>query len=106
MRDDEQIIAKLNDLPTQYAKVVFVLQIYQGSQRQQSFGGVNNAFIRAVDAKGKEMVRFDLSGGALAEGSRSMCFAELVRESSGWKFNAIASPSPSDRFVDWLKQYL
>lgn len=104
--DDEQIIVKLNDLPDQFSKVVFVVQIYQGSKRGQSFGKVNNAFIRAEDGKGKEMVRFDLSGGASFENYRSMLFAELVRESGGWKFNAIGSPSPSDTFVEWLKQYI
>jgi len=104
--DDEQIIAQLNDLPEKYAKVVFVVQIYNGAKNGQSFGQVNNAFIRAEDGKGKEMARFDLSGGAQYENCRSMLFAELVRESGGWKLNAIGSPSPSDSFVEWLKQYL
>lgn len=104
--DDEQIIAKLNDLPTRYAKVAFVVQIYNGSQNGQSFGRVKNAFIRAEDGKGRQMARFDLSGGAQYDNCRSMLFAELVREAGGWRFNAIGSPSQSDSFVDWLKQYI
>ena len=48
---------------------------------------------------------FDLSGGSSYEDCRSMLFAELIRESGGWKFNAIGTPSPSDSFVEWLKQY-
>jgi stress response protein SCP2 len=103
--DDEQVIVKLNDLPEQYAKVVFVVQIYNGLENGQSFGKVQNAFIRAEDGKGQEMVRFDLSGGAQYENCRSMLFAELVREAGGWKFNAIGAPSQSDSFVEWLKQY-
>ncbi len=103
--DDEQIIVKLNDLPQEFAKVVFVVQIYSGVTRNQSFGKVKNAFIRAVDGKGREMVRFDLSGGAAFETCRSMLFAELVRENGGWKFEAIGAPSPSDSFVDWLKKF-
>lgn len=104
--DDEQIIVKLNDLPEQYAKIAFVVQIYKGIENGQSFGQVNNAYIRAVDGKGKEMARFDLSGGAQYDDCRSMLFAELVRESSGWKINAIGAPSQSDSFVECLKQYL
>ncbi|MDR0664064.1 MAG: TerD family protein [Helicobacteraceae bacterium] len=104
--DDEQIIVKLNDLPSQFAKIAFVVQIYQGIQKKQSFGKVQNAFIRAVDAKGKEMVRFDLSGGESFSQYRSLLFAELEREESGWKFNAIGAPDSSDTFVDWLKRYL
>jgi len=103
--DDEQIIVKLNDLPDAYQKIVFVVQIYGGQKQGQNFGKVQNAFIRAVDSKGKEMARFDLSGGAGFAQYCSMLFAELVRESGGWKFNAIGSPDQSDSFVTWLKQY-
>ncbi len=104
--DDEQIVVKLNELPTQYAKVVFVVQIYQGIKNGQSFGKVENAFIRAVDAREREMARFDLSGSTYGDTCRSLLFAELVRESGGWTFKAIGTPSESDNFVDWLKQYV
>ena len=103
--DDEQIVVKLNDLGQQYHKVVFVVQIYNGASNQQHFGQVKNAFIRAVDATGKEMVRFDLSGTGQYDQQRSLLFAELVREPTGWKFNAVGRPSSSDSFVEWLKQY-
>lgn len=103
--DDEQIIVKLNDLPEAYQKIAFVVQIYGGQKKGQNFGKVQNAFIRAVDNKNKEMARFDLSGGAAFSQYCSMLFAELVRESGGWKFNAIGSPDQSDSFVTWLKQY-
>jgi stress response protein SCP2 len=103
--DDEQIIIKLNELQDTYAKIVFIVQIYDGTNRNQNFGKVKNAFIRAEDNKGKEMLRFDLSGGEAFTQYRSLLFAELVRENSGWKFNAIGSPDVSDSFVNWLKQY-
>ena len=103
--DDEQIVVKLNDLGQQYHKVVFVVQIYNGASNQQHFGQVKNAFIRAVDTTGKEMVRFELSGMGQYDQQRSLLFAELVREPTGWKFNAVGQPSSSDSFVEWLKQY-
>ena len=103
--DDEQIIVKLNEMPEKYHKIVFVVQIYQGKQNAQSFGKVNSAYIRAVDGKNKEMARFDLSGGAEYHNCCSMLFAELVRESGGWKLNAIGKPSESDTFVTWLRIY-
>ncbi|GHT80415.1 tellurium resistance protein TerX [Betaproteobacteria bacterium] len=104
--DDEQIIIKLNELQESYTKIAFIVQIYDGTNRNQNFGKVKNAFIRAEDGKGKEMVRFDLSGGAAFAQYRSVLFAELVRENGGWKFNAIGSPDSSDTFVSWLKQYI
>ena len=104
--DDEQIIVKLNDLPGEYTKIAFIVQIYKGEERGQSFGNVKNAFIRAVDAKNREMTRFDLSGGAQYVDCRSMLFAELERNGNDWKFNAIGAPSPSDTFITFLKQYI
>lgn len=103
--DDEQIIVKLNDIPATYSKIIFIVQIYKGSERGQSFGKVKNAYIRAVDAKDREMTRFDLSGGAQYADCRSMLFAELERQGNDWKFNAIGAPSPSDTFITFLKQY-
>ena len=104
--DDEQIICELDRLPAQYERIVFVVQIYQGEQKKQSFGNVSNAFIRAVDARDREMCRFDLSGDASSAGMRSMHFAELTRTGSEWTFAAVGRPNPSDSFVALLKEFL
>ncbi|KAA9002787.1 TerD family protein [Affinibrenneria salicis] len=103
--DDEQIIVNLNTLDDKYAKIVFIVQIYNGEQLGQHFGKVKNAYIRATDAKNVEMARFDLSGGAAYANQRSLLFAELVRENGGWKLNAIGEPSPSDTFITHLKDH-
>lgn len=103
--DDEQIIVRLNSLDTQYEKIVFIVQIYNGKKLQQHFGKVQNAFIRAVDACNIEMARFDLSGGPSFINQRSMVFAELIREPTGWKLKAIGEPSESDSFVSHLRNY-
>lgn len=104
--DDEQIIANLNALPDKYTKILFIVQIYHGKQRKQNFSKVQNAFIRAVDAKGKEMVRFDLSGDSSFANYCSMTFAELAREDGGnWKFSAIGTPHEYDSFVYILRSY-
>lgn len=104
--DDEQIIVKLNTLGAEYAKIIFIVQIYNGQQLKQNFGKVKNAYIRAVDAKNVEMARFNLSGGAAYADQCSLLFAELVREEGGWKLNAIGEPSTSDSFVSYLKDYV
>ena len=49
--DDEQIFVQLADLPQQYDKIVFVVNIYQAAQRHQDFGMIQNAFIRICDAE-------------------------------------------------------
>lgn len=103
--DDEQIILKLNDLSTQYQKIVFIVQIYNATSLNQHFGEVENAFIRAVDAKGVEMTRFDLSTSREFQHKRSMIFAELNREANGWQFKAIGQANDSDTFVSYVKNY-
>lgn len=103
--DDEQIILRLNDLGNEYAKIVFIVQIYDGIRLNQHFGEVKNAFIRAVDAKGIEMARFDLSTSSEFNNKRSMIFAELNREANGWQFKAIGHVSDSDTFVSYMQSY-
>ena len=103
--DDEQIIVKLDSLDQKYQKILFVVSIYQGRKNNQHFGMVENAFIRAVDAKGKEITKFSLSGDASVNGMCSMVFSELYRHNGDWKFRAIGEPYQTDNFVDILKKY-
>ena len=103
--DDEQIIVKLDALSPQYHKILFIVSIYQGLQNNQHFGMLENAFIRAVDARGREMLRFSLSGDATFNQKRSVVFAEIYRREGGWKFRALGNPHETDNFVDILKNY-
>lgn len=103
--DDEQIIVKLDSLDSRYQKILFVVTIYQGRQNNQHFGMVDNAFIRAVDSRGKEITKFSLSGDATYNGMCSMVFSEVYRKDGTWKFRAIGDPYQTDSFVDILKKY-
>lgn len=103
--DDEQIIVKLDSLDSKYQKILFVVSIYQGQQNNQHFGMVENAFIRAVDNTGKEIVKFSLSGDATYNNMCSMVFAEVYRKDGTWKFRAIGDPYRTDSFVEILKKY-
>jgi len=104
--DDEQIVVRLNELPDRYQSIVFVVAIYEGEKRHQSFGEVENCFIRAMDAHGREICRFNLSGNSSYERFRSLTFAEITRQGSGWEFRAIGIPHETDRFVDLLRTYI
>lgn len=103
--DDEQIICHLNTLPDQYQKIAIIIQIYKGKERKQTFGRIKNAFVRAVDQTGKEMVRFELSGDSTEYANAcSVLFAQLIREPDGWRFQSIGTPFSTDSFVDILRQ--
>lgn len=103
--DDEQIIVELDKLDAKYDKIVFVVSIYQGQKNNQHFGMVENAFIRAVDHKGNEILKYSLSGNSEFEQMHSMVFAELYRRDGSWKFRAIGEPRRTDNFVEILKEY-
>ena len=104
--DDEQIVVLLNEISPEYERIVFVVSIYDGVKNKQNFGGVENAFIRAVDGRGKEICRYNISGDASFSRYHSITFAEVVREGGGWKFRAIGTPHETDRFAALLIQYL
>jgi tellurium resistance protein TerD len=104
--DDEQIIVKLDALDQRYNKILFIVTIYMGRQNNQHFGQIENAFIRAVDARGQEMVRFSLSGDDTYNGMCSLVFAEVYRKDGGWKFRALGNPGQADSFVETLKNYV
>lgn len=103
--DDEQIIVMLDSLSEHIAKIVFIASIYQGLQKKQHFGKVQNAFIRAVDARGREMARTDLSASPEMQGVCSVVFAELNRNANGWDFKSLLRPERTDSFVDILRDY-
>ena len=102
--DDEQLVVKLDRFGMEYDKIVFLVSIYEGKKKKQNFGQVDNAFIRAVDARGKEILRYDLSHDQSFDGKCSMIFGELFRQNGKWKFQAIGTPFETDDFVEILQE--
>jgi len=88
--DDEQIIIKLKDVPENVHRIDFTVTIHDAENRHQNFGQVSNAFIRLVDeSNNNELIRYDLSEDFSIE--TAIVVAELYRNGSEWKFNAIGS---------------
>ncbi|MFG1805464.1 TerD family protein [Streptomyces sp. NPDC049040] len=86
--DDEAIKVNLAGVPVEVDKIVFPVSIYDGENRQQSFGQVRNAFIRVVNQAGNaEIARYDLTEDASTE--TAMVFGELYRNGAEWKFRAV-----------------
>ncbi len=74
-------------------KIVLGVNIYDAKERKQHFGMVNNAFVRAVDATGKEIARYRLSNDPSYEGKLNR---EVYREGGDWKFKALGNPFAED----------
>lgn len=86
--DDEVINVDLATVPANVSSIVFPVSIYDAEGRGQSFGQVNEAYIRVVDRNGgAELARYDLSEDASTE--TAMIFGELYRHGAEWKFRAI-----------------
>ena len=86
--DDEVINVDLAATPANVTNIFFPVSIYDADGRSQSFGQVQNAYIRVVDrANGSELARYDLTEDASTE--TAMVFGELYRNGGEWKFRAI-----------------
>lgn len=86
--DDEALNVKLNSVPTDVEKIVFVVTIHDAQMRRQNFGQVSGAFIRLVnDDTQQEVARYDLTEDASTE--TAMLFGELYRHGGEWKFRAV-----------------
>jgi tellurium resistance protein TerD len=87
--DDESIKVQLDKVNAGIERLVFVVSIYEAIQRKQTFGMVNNAFIRLVNQEtGEEVCRADLSEEFSVE--TSLNFAELYRLNGEWKFKIVS----------------
>ena len=86
--DDEQIKVDLSKVPANIDKIDFTVTIYDAEARKQNFGQVSNAYIRVVDeAKGQELIRFDLGEDFSVE--TAVIVGELYRHGGEWKFKAL-----------------
>ncbi|CAM3791560.1 TerD family protein [Rahnella bruchi] len=86
--DDEALKIKLDQIPADVDKIVFVVTIHDAVTRGQSFGQVSGAFIRLVnDDNHQEVARYDLTEDASTE--TAMLFGELYRHNTEWKFRAV-----------------
>ena len=86
--DDESIKIKLDTIPADVTKIVFVVTIHDATVRRQNFGQVEGAFIRLVNDDNQiEVARYDLTEDASTE--TAMLFGELYRHNGEWKFRAV-----------------
>ena len=102
--DDEQIEVRLSQIPSQFNKLVFVVNIYDCISRKQDFGLISNAYIRIVDeTTGSELVRFNLSDNY--KGYTSLIAGEIYRHANEWKFAAIGDGTNDSSISQICKRY-
>ncbi|MFC1623314.1 TerD family protein [Patescibacteria group bacterium] len=86
--DVEQIMLDLTKIPPEVHELAVIVTIDEAEDRSQTFGQVDNAFIRLVNAEtDEELLRFDLTEDS--SGETAMIFAKIYRAGSKWKFAAV-----------------
>ena len=102
--DDEQILIDLSKIPQEVNKLIFVTNIYECIKRKQSFGMIENAFIRIADnSNNQNIAMFNLTEDY--NGKTALVVGELYRHDSEWKFNAIGEGTKDTSLSDMLKKY-
>lgn len=85
---DEALKVDLSRVPADIQKIAVVVTIHDAETRRQSFGMVQNAFMRVVNSTGgREVARYDLTEDYSTE--TALIFGEVYRHNSEWKFRAV-----------------
>ena len=94
--DDERIEIDLRQIKESVSKIIFVVTIFEAREKRQTFGMVENSYIRLLDAKNneKEVCRFNLKEDGST--STSVIFAELFRDGFEWQFKAVGEGKMAD----------
>lgn len=94
--DDERIQIDLSQIRSDIQRIVFIVTIHEAQARRQTFGMVNNSYVRLLDAKNneRELCRFNLkeNGSTVT----SVIFAELYKDGYEWYFKAIGDGKIAD----------
>ena len=94
--DDERMDLDLEAINPTIQKIVFVVTIHQAREKRQTFGMINNSYVRLLDAaqNEKEICRFNLK----EDGSTAttVIFAELYRQGQDWQFKAVGDGKIGD----------
>ena len=94
--DDEVISLDLSQVPSDISKIVFAITIYDAENRRQTFGMVNNSYVRLLDVEhgNKELCIYPLKEQYSTE--TAVVVAELVRDGSEWTFHTIGEGKHAD----------
>lgn len=94
--DDERINMDLSQIPSYVQKIVFVVTIHEAQAKRQTFGMVDNSYVRLLDEKNneREICRFNLKEDGST--STSVIFAEIYKNQGEWEFKAIGEGKIAD----------
>ena len=94
--DDERMSLDLSAINPSIQKIIFLVTIHGAREKRQTFGMINNSYVRLLDEaqNEKELCRFDLKeNGSTAT---TVIFSELYRQAAEWQFKALGEGKIGD----------
>lgn len=102
--DDEVITIQFSNLPKEVNSIVVGVTIYQAKHRNQTFGNVENVFMRIVDwADNKELVRFEEKQICANTNETTFIAGEFKLENEEWRFEALGNCMKADTIEEATK---
>lgn len=94
--DDERIDIDLDQIDPRIQKIVFFIVIFDAYNKKQTFGMINNSFVRLLDADDneREICRYPLKERYGTDTAITVC--SLNRTQRGWEFEAIGEGTVGD----------
>lgn len=91
--DDEVLIVDFRKIPENVDSIAIAVSIYEGEERRQNFGLVDNAFVRLVDVESKkEVLRYSLQEQFSNE--TALIMATVTKVKGEWRLQAIGDAYP------------
>jgi len=89
--DDETMVLDLSAVPTGFDEIWCVINIYQGDEKGQRFGQVENSYARIYDAEkgptSTEIAKYELRGDF--KKFTAVVMGKFYRKGSEWEFEAV-----------------
>lgn len=104
--DDEQITIDLDKVPKKYDSILIGVTIYRGKEKNQSFGGIKNTFVRVVDERNNfEICRFNQAEMADNKDAITFLAGKLFRDKGEWQFKAYGIGNTDDTIFKAANRY-
>jgi len=88
--DDETISINLNGISFDISRVMFVLSIYRGEEKDQAMKSVRDPYIRLMNEEnGQELLRYEVSEDISECGETAIFVASLDRMGPKWHFRPL-----------------
>lgn len=85
--DDETVDIDLTIIDPQIKEIIFLVSIHEATLNNLSFGKISDAYIRILNSKDEEIIRYDLHEDFSVE--KSVIFGKLAYINKKWEFQAV-----------------